>query len=149
LKYLVGGIAGVVLVVIALLALLGLGSGPELSVQFAAPDSVGVARPFEVRLTASNPHPEAVTLDSIDIDSSVFRAFRIVEVSPPPANVEDVSLLDQRSWAFFQDVAPGSQVSVVFRFEATAPGTHQIPIDVCNAYQDCSRTLLSVAVAAP
>ena len=38
-------------------------------------------------------------------------------------------------------------MQVVFRFEATAAGTHQIPIDVCNAYQDCSRTLLGVAVA--
>ncbi len=61
----------------------------------------------------------------------------------------NLRVLDQRSWSFLQPVEPGEAVTIEFEIEATARGTHQIPIDVCNSYQDCSRNLITVVAGGP
>lgn len=143
---LIGIVVGVALVIIGIVAFVTLYAGPELSVQASAPEAVHSGQPFRVRLQVFNPHDEAVTLDSIDIDNSVFDTFDVVSVTPTPISGSPFSIIGQQAWSFFRDLEPGEQQSVEFELVSNTTGTFQLSVDVCNSYQDCSRNLLAVRV---
>ncbi len=72
-------------VIVALVALFKINSGPELSVRISAPNSILVGETFALVLHLSNPHSEPVTLDSVEIDNAVFATFEVISVTPEPS----------------------------------------------------------------
>jgi len=138
---------GIAAVVACIAALVTFYSGPELSLQASAPEAAHSGQPFKVRLQLSNPHDESVTLDSIDVDDSVFDTFEVLSVEPTPTSDSPISIFGQTSWSFYLDFDPGEQRTVEFELVTSDSGTFQLSFDVCNTYQDCSRNLLTVNVA--
>jgi hypothetical protein len=136
---------GIALVVAGVIAMQALWSGPKLSVQASAPEAVYSGQAFRVRLRVLNPHDEAVTLDSINIDNSAFDTFEVLSAMPPPED-SPYSMFGHSLWSFYRELKPGERQSVEFELVANAIGTFQLPFDVCNYYQECSRILLAVRV---
>jgi hypothetical protein len=145
-RVVVGIAAGIVVTFLGFVAYGLLYTGPQLSLRVNAPESVAAGEPFQIELQLTNPHPEAITLDSVDIDESVFEIFEVTSVTPAPSEESPLSVLGQRSWVFDRIVHPGGSETVVFELQAPSPGTFQVPLQVCNGYQDCSGTPISVRV---
>jgi hypothetical protein len=147
-KILIGITLGMILAISILVAFVTLYSGPELSVRISAPESVPIREPFRVSLHLTNPHSEAVIFDSVDIDDSVFETFEVVSVTPEATEDSPVGGFGQQTWFFERTIQPAGEETVEFEFVANSAGSFQLPFDVCNSYQDCSRTPLSIRVVA-
>jgi len=145
-KILLGIAVGIALTVLAATAFFTLVTGPELSVRVSAPTSALVGKPFKVVLLVSNPHNEAVTLHSVDIDDEALEELRVVAVVPEASQDSPVGGFGYQTWYFEEEMPPASEKTIEFEFVAHSPGSHQIPFDVCNWYQDCSRTPISLVV---
>lgn len=149
-RVLIGLAALGVLVPVALIALvvfLEIYAGPELSVEVSMPDVVSAGKPFRVQFQLSNPHDEAVTLDSIDVDNSVIENFRVVSVTIVPTDTNDA--FGQTSLYFEHQIGPGQRDIVEFELTGESAGMFQLAFEVCNAFLDCSRNLLTVQVRDP
>jgi len=140
------GVAGAIVAVVAFFTYALLYNGPELSLRVAAPESVPAGQSFQIELYLTNPHPEAIELDSIDIDEAVFETFEVTSVTPEPTDESPLSVLGRRSWEFDRVVHPGGSETVVFELQTRSQGTFQLPLEVCNGYQNCSGTPISVRV---
>jgi len=146
-KILLGIAVGIAAAVLAAVAFETVFTGPELSVRVSAPTSAFVGEPFKVVLLLSNPHSEVVTLDSVDIDDEALQELRVVAVVPEASPESPVGGFGYQTWYFEDAMPPASEKAIEFEFVADSPGPHQIPFDVCNSYQDCSRTPISLIVA--
>ena len=148
LKVLIGVVLGAVLALGTCVLLVVTFTGPEPSVQVEAPETVFVDRPFTVRLLISNPHAEAIAIANVDIDSESLDGFHVEAISPEPTPDSPNVDFGSHTWYFERTLQPSASESIEFTFRPQgAPGTRQIPLEVCNFYQDCSRTLLSIEVA--
>ena len=132
---------------IALFVFLEAYAGPELSVEMSVPDVVSAGKPFRVQFHLSNPHDEAVTLDSIDVDNSVFENFRVDSITIVPTDTIDSFGLT--SLYFDHLIGPGQRDTVEFELTGELAGVFQLAFEVCNAFLDCSRNLLTVQVRDP
>ena len=148
-KVLLGIAVGVVFAVAILVALVTLLSGPELSVRISTPNSILVGETFTIVLHLSNPHSEPVTLDSVDIDNAAFATFEVISVTPEPSELSPITIIGRHSWTFQRVLEPATTETVEFEFRANLVGSYQIPLGVCNSYQDCSRTPVPILVAPP
>jgi hypothetical protein len=148
-KLLIGIGLGAVLALGSCVLFVVLYSGPEPSVHVEAPTSASVDKPFTVRLVISNPHQEEITIDNVDIDAASLRSFHVEAISPQPTPESPSTDFGSHTWYFDRTLRPSSQESIEFTFRPQAAGIHQLPLEVCNSYQDCSRTLLSIRVDPP
>jgi len=87
-------------------------------------------------VTVTNPHAQAVTLDSIDVSKSFLSGFQVVAVDPAPTETYDIPFTDQRSWTFNHEVLPEQSLSINFELKAVQAGHFSGEIDVCNPNQD-------------
>ena len=149
-RFLIGLAAGGALLLVAGITFVTVFSGPELSVQISAADVIFAGKPFRVQLLISNPHDEAVTLDHIDIDDSVFDTFRVISVTKDP-DWRDTrfDMIGKESWWFVTVMQPAQRETVEFELIGESAGLFQLGFDVCNAFQDCSRNLLTVQMLSP
>ncbi len=148
-KVLLGIAAGVALAFAAMFAFVIFFTRPQLSVRISTPDSVLVGETFSIVLHLSNPHGEPVTLDSVDIDNAVFATFEVISITPEPSEASPITIMGQKSWAFQRILDPATTETVEFEFRANLVGSYQIPLDICNYYQDCSRIPVPILVAPP
>ena len=148
-KVLLGIAVGVVFVIVALVAFVTFFSGPELSVRISTPNSTLVGETFTIVLYLSNPHSEPVTLDSVDIDNAALATFEVISVTPEPSEPSPFAIFGQQSWTFQRVLEPATAETVEFEFRANLVGSYQVPLNVCNSYQDCSRILVPILVAPP
>jgi hypothetical protein len=149
-RVLIGLAALGVLVPVALIALflfLEAYAGPELSVEISVPDVVTAGKPFRVQFWLSNPHDEAVALDSIDVDNSVIENFRVASITIVPTDTIDA--FGQTTFYFEHLIGPGQRDAVEFELKAKSAGMFPLAFEVCNEFLDCSRNVLHVQVRDP
>ena len=144
-----GVVAGIALAIGSLFLYVALFSGPELTVVARVPSVVDTRSSFILHLEVDNPHDEIVYLDSIDIDSESLEGLEVVSVSPEPSENYHLPGFDQQSWSFGKSVSPGGRLDVQFELRALQSGVHQISLDSCNSYQDCSRTHAQFEASSP
>jgi len=137
---------GAVLTLGSCAVFLSLYSGPEPSVQVEAPPTALLDTTFTLRLLVSNPHQEEITIDNVDIDTQSLAAFRVEAIAPRPTPESPDTAFGIHTWYFGRTLQPSSEASIEFTLRPQAQGIHQLPLVVCNAYQDCSRTLISIRV---
>ena len=139
-------------VIVALVSLFKINSGPELSVQISAPSSILVGETFTLVLHLSNPHSEPVTLDSVEIDTAVFVTFKVISVTPEPSKPSQSFGPESFGWEYwtFQRVfEPATTETVEFEFRANLVGSYEIELRVCNLYGQCTSTDVPILVAPP
>jgi hypothetical protein len=121
---------------------------PLLDAELSFPPEVVVNRNFPLTVTVSNPHDEAVVLDSIDVDDSLLKGFQVIRVEPAPSESFHLSILDQRSWSFGTEVKPGDSMTVSFLLKPLSPGHFSGDLDVCNPNQDFKTLMVDLVVGA-
>lgn len=136
LGFLVGVIAGVILTVVAVFAIVSRVE-PSLSPEVQMPGQVRVGQEFELRVVSRNPHETEVQLHSIDIDDAFRNGFDVMSIDPLPTDSMSLIFMDQYSYFFERDVAPGDSLVVTFTLLALEAGTHIGRLEVCNVAQDC------------
>jgi hypothetical protein len=119
---------------------------PVLDTTLSLPSEVAMGSTVSMVITASNPHKEPVTLDSVDMDDSFLSGFQVVGIAPEPTDTMHVPLVNQRSWSFEKQVAPGESISVSFELKPVMEGHFSGDVDVCNPNQDFT-TLYADVVA--
>lgn len=119
---------------------------PVLDATLSLPSEVAMESTMSMVITATNPHKEPVTLDSVDIDDSFLAGFQVVAIVPEPIETTHVPLINQRSWSFEKQVEPGDSISVSFELKPVMEGHFSGDVDVCNPNQDFS-TLFADVVA--
>jgi hypothetical protein len=136
LGFLVGLIAGVILTIVAVFAILSRDE-PSLSPEVEMPGQVRIGEEFELRVVSQNPHETEVQLHSIDIDDAFLAAFDIMSIDPLPTDSMSLMFMDQYSYFFERDVPPGDSLVVTFTLLALEAGTHIGRLEVCNFAQVC------------
>jgi hypothetical protein len=119
---------------------------PMLDATLALPTEAAVESPVDMVVTVSNPHSEAVTLDSIDVDAAFLEGFQVVGVEPEPKGTMLVPFLNQRSWEFGKVLQSGETHSVTFRLKSVMEGRFSGDIDICNPNQDYKTLLADIVV---
>lgn len=127
----------------------GCSSGPELTASAEAPAQVEVGTEFDVKVSLTNPHKEAVELDSIDIDLAALSELSISSLDPKPTDEFDLPIFEQRSFIFDQAVEPGGTIVVTIGMTAETVKAHQLPLDICNDHQDCSTIHVQLDAMSP
>ncbi|MHC5055050.1 MAG: hypothetical protein ACYTKD_10080 [Planctomycetota bacterium] len=143
---LLAAVVGVVLIWFCLIREL-----PKLDAKLSLAPEATLGSTATMVVVAKNPHEEPVTLDSIDIDESFLAGFQVISIDPEPTDTSNVPLLDQRSWSFGEEIAPGESHSVTFNLRPVSEGRFTGDVDVCNPSQDYKTLLADVVVkkAAP
>lgn len=118
---------------------------PVLDATLDAPHSVTLDSEFEIVVTATNPHAESVTLDSIDIQQTFLDGFQVVGVTPEPVDTMNVFGMI-RTWEFGIPVAPGDSTEIRFEFRAVEEGRFSGDLDVCNPNQDWKTLVPDIVV---
>jgi hypothetical protein len=118
---------------------------PTLESHIDFPAQVVAGNPFDLRVYAVNPHPEAVVLDSIDISDSFLDGVQIVSIDP--RSIDTLHFYDMRSWEFGLTVDAGTTLTVTFRCKALRPGHYTGGIDVCNPNQNYTSSYADLIVS--
>lgn len=109
---------------------------PVLDTTLSLPSEVAMGSTVSMVITATNPHKVTVILDSVDMDDSFLAGFQVVNIVPEPTDTMHVPLINQRSWSFEKQVAPGESISVAFVLKPVMEGHFSGEVDVCNPNQD-------------
>ncbi|TLD72005.1 hypothetical protein FEM03_04580 [Phragmitibacter flavus] len=107
---------------------------PTLMVTMNAPNEVEMNGVVDLVITATNPHPEPVVLDSVDINNDFLKGFQVVNVQPTPSDSMSVFVL--KSWSFGSELQPNESIDIKFTLKAIKVGRFEGEIDVCNPNQD-------------
>lgn len=121
-------------------------ASPELEATLTLPLEVQLEVPVDMVITAKNPHPKPVILDSIDIGDAFLAGFQIIRIEPEPEGTTDLPFLDQRSWAFEKVVPPGGSMAVTFTLRPVTEGRFTGSVDVCNPKQQFKSLFADVIV---
>ncbi len=119
---------------------------PTLDASLSLPSEVEAGETVTMVVSASNPHNEAVVLDSIDVSNSFLNGFQVEFIEPEPTDTMEIPIVDQRSWTFDVEVQPGGSTSVIFELRSVMEGHFVGDVDVCNPNQDY-QTLIADVVA--
>ena len=119
---------------------------PALDATLAAPTTVIAGETLALTVTASNPHPQTVILDSVDIDDSLLEGFQVVGVTPRARDTSHI--FHMRTWSFGKAVPPGMVQTIRFDLRAIEAGHFSGDIDVCNPNQDFVTLLGDIVVEA-
>lgn len=117
---------------------------PKLDASLSLPSEATLGETLTMLVTTTNPHDQAVTLDSIDIDDTFLDGFQVVTVVPEPTGTMHV--FGQRSWSFGTSVPPGQALEVRFTLKAVQGGHFSGDVDVCNPAQDFTTLIADVMV---
>lgn len=108
------------------------------------PDHAGVGDEVIMTVTITNSHPEAIVLDSIDVDDSFLEGFRVVNIVPEPKDTMHV--FGRRSWDFTRKVAVADSWDIQFNLKAVSAGHWSGDVDLCNPNQDCTTLIADMGV---
>ncbi|MEM9556237.1 MAG: hypothetical protein AAGC60_18410 [Acidobacteriota bacterium] len=122
---------------------------PLLEASLQAPNEAIVGEEFTLSIELSNPHDEAVQLDSIDVDESLLAGFQVLEIEPTPTDSLTLPFIEQRSWSFGRTLKPGQKAMVSFRLKPLSAGHFTGSLDVCNPAQDWVGLYADIVVRAP
>jgi hypothetical protein len=138
----VAGVAGVLWI---------LREGPQLASRVEVPAQVAAGESFTLSLVVSNPHPDPVTLDSVDVDESLLAGFQVLAVEPEPTHTDAIPFLEQRTWSFGRELPAAGELEVRFELRAVEAGRFSGNVEVCNPEQDCPGQFVDLVVtpAAP
>jgi hypothetical protein len=117
---------------------------PVLDATMSAPTTVELDSTMTIDVTMTNPHKEAVVLDSIDIDETFLSGFQIIDVQPKPT--ETMSFLGTRTWEYARSVAPGKTLEVHFTLKAIQEGHFVGEIYVYNPNLDSTTMFADVVI---
>ncbi|MCB2153398.1 hypothetical protein KQI84_00805 [bacterium] len=138
-KFLIGCLAAGLLFVVLIAGIVGFlffRILPTVSTSIDVPGRVQLDAEFPMVVSATNPHTQAVTLSSIDVDNELLDGFQVISIDPAPQSSMQVMFLDQRSWVFNRSLEPGESIDVTFILLPVREGRFQGSIDTCNPNQD-------------
>ena len=142
----VGGATTAVLGIAGVIALLTWFTGPQLIVQVEMPDGVIRGEPFVIEIEASNPHSEAIKLNTVDFPNGVLDYFEVVNVKPLASDDSPVGGLGSQTWFFGALLQPGDRRAVEFTVRAIQVGNPVIQFDVCT-FTDCTTLVRRIRVS--
>lgn len=119
---------------------------PTFTGAISAPSQVTAGDTFSFAVIASNPHPDAIELDSIDVADSFLAGFQVVLVEPKPLRTFQIPLTNQRSYGFDQRVEANGSATVTFTLRAVQKGHFSGDVDLCNPHQDFHTLVADVVV---
>lgn len=126
---------------------LGMFMDDPFEVEVEAPAQVRVGETFTLKVKATNPADQSVTLNSIDIYKTLLDGFEIVRVLPRTTEVS--SIFEFRSHYFNGlHLEAGESTTVTFELKAVKPGTWQGDIDCCTPMENFTSVTEQILVTA-
>jgi hypothetical protein len=122
---------------------------PTLEAELKVPLEAELNADIAMTITVTNPHPAAVTLDSIDVDNALLAGFQVIAIEPRPLDTIRVPFVDQRSWSFDRAIPPGESLTVNFTLKPVVEGRFSGDVNVCNPNQDFKTLLADIIVRKP
>lgn len=130
---------------------LGSQSPENASVRVTAPISASVGEDVEILVTVTNTSDKDMELSSIDFSLNFLNGFTVSKVEPPYTEISQYDALGGgetfQTYYFYQTVAPGETLTLVFHAQAVTAGDFSGDVDVCidsdfNCVTNIPRTVI-------
>ena len=128
---------------------------PQLNAVVDLPPMGVLDQPFELVVHATNPHTEAISFGSVDIETIFLDGFEVISVSPEGKDGTAIigkggtAFLEQKRWDFGHAVEPGGSFTVRFQLLPKKVGSHTGTLDVCNVFQNYTEHKIAIEIVAP